>query len=104
MGDLTPRDWEAVRRLKELKVGLLEVKITPVSAALGLDVAEVPLPEATVVALVARGEQALFPPFREPLQAGDVLFLVTDAQHEPYLRQVFTSPNPLWLKEFPAQS
>lgn len=102
MSELTPRDWEALRRLKELRVGLIEVKITPVSAALGLNVDAVPLPAATVVAVVARGDGSLFPPFVGPLQAGDILYLLTDSRHEAYLRQVFTAPNPLWLKEFPA--
>lgn len=96
---LTPRDVDALRRLKELAVSLIEVKITPVSAALGLTIDQVPLPAEAVVAMVARGESGLFPPIQETLQAGDVLYLLTGRQHEAYLRQVFTAPNPLWLAD-----
>lgn len=99
MQDVTPRDIDALRSLKQHHLILLEVKITAVSAALGLLPERLPLPPRTQIMAVLRHDEALMPGQIGPLQENDVVVLLASIRHESYLRQVLTSPTPIWAGE-----
>ena len=63
MQEATPRDVNTLRKLKAHQLELLEVKITAVSASLGLSADELRLPPNTQVLALLRDEQALFTGF-----------------------------------------
>src|SRR4051812_14601608 len=81
MQEMTPRDLDALRKLKQHHLILLEVKITAVAAALGMVPDQLPLPPETQVLTVLRGDAALFPSQFGPLHEGDVVFLLTSIRH-----------------------
>ena len=99
MEEMSPRDISALRRLKEHHLILLEVKITPVAAALGMAPGALPLPSDTQILAIIRKNELLQPGQFSPLQRGDVVILLTNAQHEAYIRQALTSPSPICLLE-----
>ncbi len=99
MHEMTPRDASALRKLKEHHLVLLEVKITAVSASLGLSLEALHLPAETQVLTLLRDEKALFPGQWDHLREADVLILLTNVRHEAYIRQVLTSPTPILLAE-----
>ena len=99
MQEMSPRDVNALRKLKEHHLVLLEVKITAVAAALGMPVDEIPLPPETQLLTVIRGERTLFRDQWDCLQEADHLFLLTNVRHEAYIRQVLTSPSPILFAE-----
>jgi NhaP-type Na+/H+ and K+/H+ antiporter len=99
MQEMTPRDINALRKLKEHNLMLLEVKITAVSASLGMALDELHLPAETQVLTLLRDNTALFPGQWDRLRVGDILFLLTSVRHEAYIRQVLTSPTPILLAE-----
>ncbi|MBC7545630.1 MAG: hypothetical protein H7338_23115 [Candidatus Sericytochromatia bacterium] len=99
MQEMTPRDVNALRKLKEHNLVLLEVKITAVSASLGMTMDDLRLPSETQILTLLRGEKALFPGQWDRLTEGDILFLLINVRHEAYIRQVLTSPTPILLAE-----
>ena len=104
MQEMSPRDLDALRTLKQHNLILVEGKITPVAASLGCDILALPLPPETQVLTVLRGEKALFPAQVDTLQEGDVVVMLTSVRHEAYIRQVLTSPNPILYTEEEAVS
>jgi NhaP-type Na+/H+ and K+/H+ antiporter len=99
MQEMTPRDVNALRKLKEHHLVLLEVKITAVAAALGMPLLEIPLPPETQLLTVLREGKAIFGNQVGRLYENDVVFLLTNVRHEAYIRQVLTSPSPILLAE-----
>jgi NhaP-type Na+/H+ and K+/H+ antiporter len=99
MQEMTPRDVNALRKLKEHHLVLLEVKITAVAAALGMPMLEIPLPPETQLLTVLRDGRAVFGDQIGRLHEGDIVFLLTNVRHEAYIRQVLTSPTPILLAE-----
>lgn len=99
MQEVSPRDVNALRKLKEHHLILLEVKITAVAAALGMPILEIPLPPETQLLTVLRGGEAVFGDRIGRLYENDVLVLLTNVRHEAYIRQVLTSPAPILLAD-----
>jgi trk system potassium uptake protein TrkA len=78
-------DTVALLRLSKAGVDVIETAITPQSRALGKALADIPLPEGTVIATVIRGGQPTVPTPQLRLQAGDELLLVS---HEATEREI----------------
>jgi NhaP-type Na+/H+ and K+/H+ antiporter len=99
MQEMTPRDVNALRKLKEHHLVLLEVRITAVAAALGMAMPDIHLPPETQLLTVLRDGKATFGDQIDRLIENDVVFLLTNIRHEAYIRQALTSPSPILLSD-----
>jgi NhaP-type Na+/H+ and K+/H+ antiporter len=85
---LTPRDINNVTILKHHGLSLVEVKISQVSFAKGLLLANVPLPENTRVTCVIRAGKPIVELEAVFLEERDLVYLITD--DERAVRNAFT--------------
>ena len=64
-------------KVAKSKRELIEIELHYGSPAVGLTISELSLPEGTIIALVARGEETLIPKGSITLQEDDQVFIVT---------------------------
>ncbi|MFF9244173.1 potassium channel family protein [Streptomyces sp. NPDC014776] len=82
-------DTVALLRLSKAGVDVIETAITPQSRAVGQALADVRLPDGTVVATIVRDGQPTVPDPAIRLRAGDELLLVSHAATEQEIHAAF---------------
>ncbi|MGW8378161.1 TrkA family potassium uptake protein [Streptomyces sp. ODS28] len=82
-------DTVALLRLSKAGVDVIETSITPHSRAVGRTLADLPVPEGTVVAAVIREGQPTAPQPSLRLAAGDEILVVSHSATEREVREVF---------------
>ncbi|MFC9291346.1 potassium channel family protein, partial [Streptomyces sp. NPDC057052] len=82
-------DTVALLRLSRAGVDVIETAITPRSRTAGRTLAEVPLPDGTVIATVIRDGRPTVPTPAFTLRAGDELLLVSHTATEQEIRAAF---------------
>lgn len=88
MIELSPRDLNNVKLLKQCGLSMVEVKISQVSFAKGMLLSNVPLPENTRVVCVIRAERPIVELEAVFLEERDLVYLITD--DEKAVRDAFT--------------
>ena len=76
---------------KDLRSKLEEIKIAADSAAIDRQIVNLGLPESSLIVLVARGQEIIVPNGNTIIQAGDILFVLGDAQTIDSMRQALNS-------------
>ncbi|MCF4136287.1 hypothetical protein L1856_04430 [Streptomyces sp. Tue 6430] len=82
-------DTVALLRLSKAGVDVIETAITPRSRTAGRTLAEVPLPDGTVIATIIRDGQPTVPTPAFTLRAGDELLLVSHTATEQEIHAAF---------------
>jgi trk system potassium uptake protein TrkA len=82
-------DTVALLRLSKAGVNVIETAITPRSRTAGRALADVPLPEGTVIATIVRDGQPTVPTPAFTLRAGDELLLVSHTATEQEIHAAF---------------
>ncbi len=85
---LSPRDMAGLFELKKLGLMLVEIRISQVSPAKGKLLASIPLPEATSVLCLIKGDTAYMNLESEFIEEGDRLYVLTN--DETGIRSLFT--------------
>ena len=85
---LTPRDISNITALKAHGLSIVEVKISQVSFAKGMLLANIPLPENTRITCVTRNNKPIVELDAVFLEEGDYIYFITD--DEPAVRKAFT--------------
>jgi len=90
---VTVGDVVRLMTFKQGNTNLVELTLPPGSPALGANVADLSLPGDGVIVAVARNGEARRPSRDTDLRAGDEVFFLIAAEHEPALFQAFAPPS-----------
>ncbi len=88
--ELHARELLALDNLCRQGMSLVMIQVSPVAAAAGCSVPELPLPRDCVLIAVVREDRVLYPRGDTALQPWDKVFAVVDQQAEDALREVLT--------------
>jgi cell volume regulation protein A len=83
-----------ISSLQHVDAEIVEYRITSGSPAAGRRVAEIPLPEGVIIAMVAREHQVVPPRGPTLLKAGDYIFVVHHRDLRSLMDRVFAGTNP----------
>jgi|GEM_PF-2224852 len=78
-------------KVAKSKRELIEIEVSKHSPALNKTISELGLPENTVVAMIARGEQTLIPKGSTKLEVRDQIFIITQMLDKNVVEQCFYS-------------
>lgn len=83
-----------ITSLQHVDAEIVEYLISEGSPAAGRRVAEIPLPEGVLIAMVAREKQVVPPSGPTELRAGDYIFVVQRPDHRALMDRVFAGADP----------
>lgn len=87
--ELSPRDLLFLKNLAKHDLTLIEIKVSPISPVLGLTIAELSLPEKSLVINVIKGAESYFPSEDHVLEEGDLIYFLASKTAENSLKEVF---------------
>jgi cell volume regulation protein A len=76
-------------KVAKSKRELIEIEVSKLSPALNKTISEISLPDNTVVAMIARGEQTLIPKGSTKIETGDQIFIITKLLDKNAVEQCF---------------
>ena len=76
-------------KVAKSKRELIEIEVSKLSPALNKTISELSLPDNTVVAMIARGEQTLIPKGSTKIETGDQIFIITKLLDKNAVEQCF---------------
>lgn len=85
--ELSPRDLMFLRNLNRNGLTLIELKVSPLSPAVGKKVSELVLPEGSMVINVIKKKRRHFPSEDIILHVGDIIYFIVKQEAEELLRQ-----------------
>lgn len=84
-----------ITSLQHVDAEIVEYMITPEAPAAQQRVADIPLPEGVLIAMVAREQQAIPPSGPTQLRAGDYIFVVSHPDQRALMDRVFAGTDPV---------
>ncbi|MEC7452379.1 MAG: TrkA C-terminal domain-containing protein, partial [Pseudomonadota bacterium] len=78
-------------KVAKSKRELIEIEVSKLSPALHKTISELALPDNTVVAMIARGEETLIPKGSTKIEMGDQIFIITKLLDKNAVERCFYS-------------
>ena len=91
VGKLTPRDVLFLQNLSGHGLRIIEIRISPISGAVGCKISDVSLPiGASIINVIQKGKR-FFPADNIRIQSGDTVYILTDHNNESSIRELLTT-------------